>query len=78
MKMVAFQPRFGLAWSPWGDKTVIRTGVGLFADLYPGTVLSPIDTNFPQLNLWNIAGGKRSLGLEAPRQQPHSRVAVFR
>ncbi len=65
-EMVAFQPRFGLAWSPRGDKTVIRTGIGLFADLYPGTILSPIDTNFPQVNLWNIAGGNLAWDLKPP------------
>ena len=65
-ELVAFQPRFGLAWSPWGDKTVIRTGVGLFADLYPGTVLSPIDTNFPQVNLWNVPGGNLAWDLNSP------------
>jgi hypothetical protein len=55
-ELVVFQPRFGLAWTPWGQKTVIRTGIGLFSDLYPGTVLSGIDTNFPVVNLWNVAG----------------------
>jgi hypothetical protein len=65
-EMVAFQPRFGLAWSPWGDKTVIRTGIGLFADLYPGTILSPIDTNFPQVNIWNVPGGSVAWDLKPP------------
>jgi Carboxypeptidase regulatory-like domain/TonB-dependent Receptor Plug Domain len=65
-EMVAFQPRFGLAWSPWGDKTVIRTGIGLFADLYPGTILSPIDTNFPQVNIWNVPGGSLAWDLKPP------------
>jgi hypothetical protein len=54
IEMVAFQPRFGVAWTPWGSKTVIRAGVGLFSDLYPGVTLSAIDTNFPQVNLWNV------------------------
>jgi Carboxypeptidase regulatory-like domain/TonB-dependent Receptor Plug Domain len=53
---VVFQPRFGLAWTPWGKNTVIRTGVGLFTDLYPGVILSGIDTNFPQVNLWSVPG----------------------
>jgi hypothetical protein len=77
-ELVAFQPRFGLAWSPWGDKTVIRAGVGLFADLYPGTILSPIDTNFPQVNLWNIAGGGLAWDLKPPTTTafPGSGVSV--
>jgi len=65
-ELVVFQPRFGVAWSPWGDKTVIRTGVGLFADLYPGTILSPIDTNFPQVNIWNVPGGSLAWDLKPP------------
>jgi outer membrane receptor protein involved in Fe transport len=28
VEKVVFQPRFGLAWSPLGTKTVIRAGVG--------------------------------------------------
>jgi outer membrane receptor protein involved in Fe transport len=28
-------PRIGLAYRPWGDKTVIRTGFGLFYDVVP-------------------------------------------
>jgi Carboxypeptidase regulatory-like domain/TonB-dependent Receptor Plug Domain len=69
VELVAFQPRFGLAWTPWGDKTVIRTGIGLFSDLYPGTVLSNIDTNFPQVNLWNVpdpASGSLAWDLQPP------------
>lgn len=27
------QPRFGIAWSPFGDRTVIRAGFGLYNDL---------------------------------------------
>jgi hypothetical protein len=56
-ELMVFQPRFGLAWTPpWAKKTVIRTGIGLFSDLYPGTVLSGINTNFPVVNLWGVAG----------------------
>jgi hypothetical protein len=65
-ELISFQPRFGLAWTPWGDKTVIRTGVGLFTDLYPGSILSPIDTNFPQVNLWVPPGGNLAWDLNTP------------
>ena len=77
-ELVAFQPRFGLAWTPWGSKTVIRTGVGLFADLYPGTVLSGIDTNFPQVNLWTVPGGNLAWDLNSPASTafPNSGVAL--
>jgi hypothetical protein len=40
IERVVMQPRFGFAWSPRGDqKTVLRGGVGLFSDLYPGTIV---------------------------------------
>ena len=39
LEKVVFQPRFGFAWSPMHRQdTVIRGGVGLFSDLYPGTL----------------------------------------
>ena len=77
-EMVAFQPRFGMAWTPAGDKTVIRAGVGLFADLYPGTVLSAIDTNFPQVNLWAVPGGSLAWDMKSPSSTtfPGSGVAL--
>ncbi len=57
VEAVVFEPRFGFAWSPIGDKTVIRGGVGLFTDLYPGEILGNYTTNFPVVNPWNVAAG---------------------
>jgi Carboxypeptidase regulatory-like domain/TonB-dependent Receptor Plug Domain len=54
---VVFQPRFGFAWTPLGDKTVIRGGVGLFSDLYPVALLNAYTNNFPQVNRFAIPGG---------------------
>lgn len=54
---VVFEPRIGFAWSPLNDKTVIRGGVGLFTDLYPGTLLDNFTTNFPQVVSFSIPGG---------------------
>jgi carboxypeptidase family protein len=65
VEKVVFQPRFGLAWSPRSD-TVVRAGVGLFSDLYPGTILSNIDTNFPQVNLWAVPGGSLAFDRNSP------------
>jgi hypothetical protein len=65
IEAVAFQPRFGVAYS-LNSKTVLRGGIGLFADLYPGTILSPIDTNFPQVNLWTVPGGSLAWDLNSP------------
>lgn len=77
-EMVVFQPRFGLAYTPWGKNTVIRTGIGLFSDLYPGTILSAIDTNFPQVNLWAVPGGNLAWDLKSPSTTafPNSGVAL--
>jgi hypothetical protein len=33
-----FAPRFGIAYRPWGDKTVIRAGYGIFFDMAPRPV----------------------------------------
>jgi hypothetical protein len=57
VEKVVFQPRFGLAWSPVGPGTVIRAGVGLFTDLYPGTILDLYTTNFPQVTSFNLPSG---------------------
>jgi len=33
-----FAPRFGLAWRPWGNTTVLRAGFGIFYDHVPYAV----------------------------------------
>ncbi len=66
IEKVVFEPRFGLAWSPIGQNTVIRAGVGLFTDLYPGGLLSLFDTNFPQVNLFNVPTGSVAFDLAPP------------
>jgi hypothetical protein len=76
VEKVVFQPRFGLAWTPSGNKTVIRAGIGLFSDLYPGTILSAIDTNFPQVNLWNVPGGSLAWDLNPPSSTAFSGSGV--
>lgn len=57
VEKVVFQPRLGLAWSPFGQKTVVRAGVGLFTDLYPGTILDAYTTNFPQVTSFTLNSG---------------------
>jgi hypothetical protein len=48
IEKVVWQPRFGFAWSPRGSqKTVLRGGVGLFSDLYPGTIVDSFAGNAP-------------------------------
>ena len=57
IEKVVFQPRVGFAWSPTSKDTVIRGGVGLFTDLYPGTILDNLTTNFPQVLSFSVPGG---------------------
>lgn len=66
IEKVVFEPRFGFAWSPIGQNTVVRGGVGLFSDLYPGLILSSYDTNFPQVSSFNAPLGTVAFDSLAP------------
>jgi len=66
IEKVVFEPRFGVAWSPIGQNTVIRGGVGLFTDLYPGAILSNYNINFPQVNIFNVPAGTIAFDLNPP------------
>jgi len=51
IEKVVIQPRFGFAWTPMGrQSTVLRGGIGLFSDLYPGTIIDGFARNSPSLN----------------------------
>ena len=57
MESAVWQPRFGVAWTPFGHQsTVLRGGIGLFADLYPGTIVDSFARNSPQLNYFVVNG----------------------
>jgi len=57
VEKVVFQPRVGLAWTPLGPHTVVRAGIGLFTDLYPGIILDSYTTNFPAVTTFNQLSG---------------------
>jgi Carboxypeptidase regulatory-like domain len=56
---IAWQPRFGVSWSPsFFRNTVVRGGVGLFMDTFPGSIADSLSSNMPVLNAFveNIYG----------------------
>jgi hypothetical protein len=50
------EPRIGVAWTPFGQNTVIRGGIALFADLFPGDILDDFTRNSPTVNSFTVYG----------------------
>jgi hypothetical protein len=53
-----WQPRMSFAWSPFGlgHRTVVRGGVGIFYDQFPGNVVDAFSSNLPLLNGFSVGG----------------------
>jgi len=61
---VIWEPRIGIAWRPFhSDKTVIRTGAGIFADELPGGLAEDAAFNAPNLNAFFIGNGTLAPGV---------------
>jgi hypothetical protein len=58
---IAFEPRFGFAWSPFGgSSTVVRGGIGSFRDFIPQSILQGFALNTPNVNGFTVAGAPLS------------------
>jgi Carboxypeptidase regulatory-like domain len=62
---LVWEPRLGIAWRPFhSEKTVIRTGAGIFADELPGALAEDSAFNSPNLNAFTIPNGTLAPGAE--------------
>jgi hypothetical protein len=59
---IIWEPRLGFAWSPLGvgTNTVVRGGIGIFADIFPGTVADNFIRNAPVNNQFTVGLGPLS------------------
>jgi len=56
LQSLVYEPRFGFAWQPLGasHNTVIRGGIGIFGDAFPGTVADYFSENSPLYNAFTV------------------------
>jgi hypothetical protein len=61
---LVWEPRIGIAWKPFkSDKTVIRTGAGIFADEIEGQLAGQAALNTPGLTAFTIGNGNIAPGV---------------
>lgn len=61
---LVWEPRLGMAWKPSAArKTVVRAGIGVFADELPGLMAEDAAFNPPGLNAFTIGGGALAPGV---------------
>ncbi len=61
---VVWEPRIGIAWRPFhNDKTVVRTGAGIFADELPGSLAEDAALNVPNLIAFSVPNGPVAPGV---------------
>jgi len=60
---IEWSPRFGFAWQPLGrnHSTVVRGGIGIFWNTFPGQVVDNISENPPLFQNFNVGGGATPL-----------------